>query len=106
MRARATDIRDVSQRIIRILTNMPHFSKPWGKNLILYKYAITPSEIIELMPESISAIVTYTDSYYSHSAILSRTMKIPYMTDVSEDICKYDGCNAHVDTKLGQIEID
>ncbi len=106
MRARATDIRDVSQRIIRILTNKSHFKKPWGKNLIIYKYAITPSEIIELTPEHVSAIITYTDSYYSHSSILSRTMKIPYITNISEEIGKYHGHNAAIDTNLAQIIID
>lgn len=105
MQARTADVLDLSQRVIRILTKRSGFRSPGGKNIIIYKYSFTPSEIIELDRNSIAATITYKGSRHSHSAILARAMKMPGMTDISEDISIYDGKKITVDADCGEISI-
>lgn len=106
MQARKADVWDLSQRVIRILTRRSGFKSPSGKNIIIYKYSFTPSEMIELDRSSIAATITYKGSLHSHSAILARAMKLPGMTDISEDISKYDGKKITVDADSGKISIE
>ncbi len=105
MRARTADVRDVSQRVIRILTKCPAVRFPDEPNIVIYKYTLTPSEIIEINLKNVSAAITYSDSIHSHSAILARTMGLTGMTDISEDICKYVGRRTTVDAENGEVSI-
>lgn len=105
IRARTSDVQDISQRVIRNLTKNSGFKPPKGKNLIIYKRMITPSEMIQLDRKNILAAITFKDSHYSHSAILARTMNLPRITDISEDIIKYDGKKITVDADIGKISI-
>lgn len=106
MRARTADVQDVSQRVIRNLTKKTSFRPPKGKNIIIYKYTFAPSEMIELDNKHVAAAITYKDSRYSHSAILARTMKLPDITGVPEDIFKYNGKRISVDADSGKISIE
>lgn len=106
MQARTADVRDLSQRVIRILAKRSGFKSPSGKNIIICKYSITPSEVIEFDRRSIAATITYKGSCHSHSAILARALKLPGMTDISEDISRYDGKKATVDADCGKISIE
>lgn len=105
MQARTADVYDVSQRVIRNLNKRKGFTPPRGKNIVLYKYLITPSEMIELDCQNIAAALTFKDSKYSHASILARTMKLPRVTDIPEDIYKYDGKKVTVDADSGEISI-
>lgn len=106
MQARKADVWDLSQRVIRILTKRSGFKSPSGKNIIIYKHSFTPSEIIELDRSSIAATITYKGSLHSHSAILARAMKLPGITEISEDIYKFDGKKTTVDADSGKISIE
>lgn len=105
IRARTFDVQDISQRVIRNLTRTKSFKTPKGKNLIIYKHTIMPSEMIELAHDNIIAAITCKDSCYSHSAILARSLKLPIITDISSDIAKYDGKKITVDADSGKISI-
>ena len=89
MQARTADIIDLSGRVIRILLNLPDVNFFKRKNIVLYKYILTPSEIIELDSDIISAAVSYHGNRHSHSAILARAMNIPGITDINEDIRQF-----------------
>lgn len=106
MQARTADVLDLSRRVIRILTKKTGFRPPRGKNLVLYKYTFTPSEFIELDPDIVSATITYRGSMHSHSAILARAMKLPALTDISEDIIGYNGRKINVDADSGRLSIE
>lgn len=105
--ARTADVHDVSQRIIKNMDRKKRnvFNAPKEDNIIIYKNYLTPSEIIELDTKHVLAALTFKDSKYSHSAILARTMKLPRITNVSEDICRYKGRHISIDANTGEVSI-
>lgn len=93
MKARAADIRDVSQRVSSILCGGGGFQLPEG-NFILVAEDLAPSETIQLPREHILAFVTQQGSSSSHTAILARTLNIPSL--VQSDIALEDAQNCHI----------
>ena len=87
MKARAADIRDVSQRVADILSGNTGFQLPEG-NFLLVAEDLAPSETIQLPRERILAFVTQKGSSSSHTAILARTLNIPSL--VQSDIALED----------------
>lgn len=101
MQARASDIQDISQRVIRILSGEEiarfHLEEP----IILVAEDLTPSETVQMDKSKLLGFVTHLGSANSHTAILSRTMNIPALigVEVSPDwngkmaiIDGYHGC--------------
>ena len=88
LRARAADIRDVSDRLLRILEEEekgggrcgrgPALSEP----VILAARDLAPSETVLLDKKKILGFVTEQGSANSHTAILARTMEIPALVSV------------------------
>ena len=87
MKARAADIRDVSQRVADVLCGGGGFHLPEG-SFILVAEDLAPSETIQLPRERILAFVTQQGSSSSHTAILARTLNIPSL--VQSDIALED----------------
>lgn len=106
MQARTTDVIDLSSRVIRNLSNQSDINFFKEKNTVLYKYILTPSEIIELDINFISAAISFHGNRYSHSAILARAMNIPGITDINEDIRRFSGKKVEVDADIGKIFIE
>lgn len=77
MKARALDIRDVSQQIIKILqgdeSNRVYAAEP----VILIAKDLAPSEMVQMNREKVLAIVLLDGSLHSHTAILSKSLGIP-----------------------------
>lgn len=76
MKARAADVRDVSQRLSDILCGregVPALTEP----MVLVADDLTPSETVALDKNNILAFVTRQGSANSHTAILARIMNIP-----------------------------
>ncbi len=83
MKARAVDLKDVSQRIVQILCGNQQgtiIEEPG----ILVAEDLTPSETVQLPKDKILAFVTRQGSANSHTAILARIMNIPSLvqTDI------------------------
>lgn len=93
MKARAADIRDVSQRVSGILSGAGGFQLPDGSFLLVAE-DLAPSETIQLPRERILAFVTRQGSSSSHTAILARTLNIPSL--VQADIELADAEDAHI----------
>lgn len=77
-RQRATDVRDIKKRMLRILLNMEEKSLaeiPPGS--ILVTEDLTPSMTAEMKKENVVGIVTERGGKTSHSAILAKAMEIP-----------------------------
>lgn len=99
MRARSVDVKDVSARLISILSGKDsnNFSKLNEKVIILAE-DLSPSETIQMDKSMIQAFVTVHGSLTSHTAILARTMNIPALISVDLDnLEQYDGMAAIVD---------
>lgn len=77
MQARATDVRDISERIISILTNKKNTKIKSSEPVIIGAEDLVPSETVQLDKTKILAFVTEKGSTNSHTSILARTMNIP-----------------------------
>lgn len=111
LRARAADIRDVSDRLLRILEEEekgggrcgrgPALSEP----VILAARDLAPSETVLLDKKKILGFVTEQGSANSHTAILARTMEIPALVSVPV-AQEWDGRLAAIDGEEGILYVD
>ncbi len=104
MKARATDIRDISERIIDALEQKKgewHLDKP----SIICAEDLTPSETVLFDKKKILGFVTEGGSTNSHTAILARNMNIPAIIGVGESFLLNvkDGDTIGVDSSKGEI---
>lgn len=107
MKARSADVKDISERVIRILSNHEEESDAGnaGQKHIIVADDLAPSETIQMDREAVLAFVTRQGSTNSHTAILARTMNIPalVLTPVEEGV---DGKMAIVDGASGTVIIE
>ena len=105
MRARMADVKDVSERLIYILSGDDKNLWNDEQSYILFTEDLTPSETIQLNKNQVGAFVTRFGSIHSHTAILARTMNIPAV--VGADFPKdCDGKLVIVDGFTGNIYIE
>lgn len=77
MQARAIDIKDISDRLINILTSNQNNPLSYDEPAILVAEDFTPSETLQFDKSKILAFITSKGSLNSHTAILARSMNIP-----------------------------
>lgn len=108
MQARSADVRDISNRIIACLSDMPDKTNEQAENVIICADDLAPSETVSLDKERVLAFVTSHGSSNSHTAILARTMNIPAIIGVGDDFLNEikDGDTAAVDGFSGEIFIN
>ena len=82
MRGRAADIRDISQRVIRILLDLPEEEINSEEPVVIVAEDLTPSETVKLDKKKILGFVTVKESANSHTAILARSMNLPALVNV------------------------
>ncbi|MDO4618071.1 MAG: phosphoenolpyruvate--protein phosphotransferase [Clostridia bacterium] len=105
MQARASDVRDVSERLIRILTGKDEHSKSYKEPVILSADDLAPSETVQLDKSKVLAFVTEKGSKNSHTAILARTMNIPAIIGIKISP-EMSGKTAIVDGFSGKVYIN
>ncbi len=81
MKARAADIKDISQRVIRILAGVPEDRILADEPVIVAADDLTPSETVKMDKKKILAFVTVRGSSNSHTAILARSMNLPALVN-------------------------
>ena len=107
MQARAADVRDVSGRILNILFGVVQGGIDSDVPVILAADDLAPSETIQLDKNKILAFVTEGGSGSSHTAILARTMGIPAIVGLGDQIKpEFEGRPAMVDGSTGQVYVD
>jgi phosphotransferase system enzyme I (PtsI) len=104
MRARAADIKDVSNRVISILQGVPQGGISGDEPVILLADDLAPSETVQLDKSKVLSFVTRHGSTNSHTAILARTMGIPAI--IGLDYPNADGHTGIVDGYKGILIID
>lgn len=78
MRARSTDLEDVSNRIISILSGtQPHGFNEFSEDAILVADDLMPSIAAEMNAEKIHGFATNVGGWTSHTAIIARSLNIP-----------------------------
>ncbi len=107
MQARAADVKDVSNRILNILFGVVQGGIESDVPVVLAADDLAPSETIQLDKSKILGFVTEGGSSSSHTAILARTMGIPAIVGLGDQLKKeYEGRPVIVDGSTGQIFVD
>lgn len=85
MKARAVDVIDVSDRLVRLLKGKKEAGLNTDEPVILLADDLSPSETIQMDKSKILAFVTRHGSANSHTAILARSLNIPSLvnTDIA-----------------------
>ena len=98
MRARAADVKDISNRLVKNLYGHEEVDFSTMEPSIIVADDLTPSETVQMDKEKILAFVTVHGSTNSHTAILARMMNIPALIGVPMDLEKlHNGMKAVVD---------
>jgi phosphoenolpyruvate-protein phosphotransferase (PTS system enzyme I) len=105
MKARSFDIKDVSRRILCVLSGQEPESLASAVPFILAADDLTPAETVQLDKSKLLAFVTKYGSSNSHTAILARTMNIPAVTGVIINP-EWNGKPAVVDGFTGEVIIE
>ncbi len=105
MKARAADVKDISNRVVAILQGKGDHSMTGDEPVIVVADDLAPSETVQLDKSKVLAFVTRLGSTNSHTAILARTMNIPALigVDYSDDM---DGMEAVVDGYNGVLYVE
>ncbi|WP_394916244.1 phosphoenolpyruvate--protein phosphotransferase [uncultured Robinsoniella sp.] len=107
MRARAADVKDISERVIAILSGNENSGLVTDKPVILAADDLAPSETVQLEKDKVLSFITRGGSTNSHTAILARTMNIPAVIGVGDGLSEeYEGKLGIVDGAEGVIYID
>ena len=85
MRARGSDIKDISERIISILNGNVDNSFAPMENVIICASDLAPSETVTLDKTKIVGFATSHGSTSSHTSILARNMNIPAVIGLGDD---------------------
>lgn len=105
MKARAADVRDISERLITVLSEETVDLSSGEESEIIVAEDLTPSETVQMDKSKVRSFVTRLGSANSHTAILARTMNIPALIgiDYEEEI---NGKTAVVDGFQGILIVD
>ena len=79
MRERSADVKDVSERLIKILSGKDKDGLGTDEPVIIISDDLAPSETVQFDKSKILAFVTEGGSTNSHTSILARMMNIPAM---------------------------
>lgn len=85
MRARDTDILDISRHLLRYLNleNVEPLYESIGKGIIAVE-ELLPSEVVTVNRKKVLAFLSQNGSCYSHAAILLRNAGIPFVVGLKE----------------------
>ena len=107
MKARAADIKDISERLVRNLSGQEDADLSDIDPSIIVADDLSPSETVQMDKEKILAFVTVHGSTNSHTAILARMMNIPALIGVPLALDELkNGTTAVVDGFTGQVTFE
>lgn len=107
MRERAADVKDISERILTILSGKDEKGVDTGEPVIIVADDLVPSETVQLDKDMVLSFVTVHGSLNSHTAILARTMGIPALVGTQLTLDEsVDGKLGIVDGNTGMFYVD
>ena len=107
MKARAADVKDISERLVRNVYGGDGGDMEFVQPVIIVADDLSPSETVQMDKEKILAFVTVHGSTNSHTAILARMMNIPALIGVDMDLEKLkSGMEAVVDGFSAEVIFD
>ena len=107
MQARAADVRDISNRVVGILSGAVAGGIDSDVPVVLASDDLAPSETVQLDKSKILGFVTQGGSGNSHTAILARTMGIPAICGVGDALKNdFEGQEVIIDGQTGEVVFD
>lgn len=107
MKARAADIKDISNRLVQNLEGKDGLDLSTMEAAIIVADDLSPSETVQMDKDKILAFVTVHGSTNSHTAILARMMNIPALIGVPVNLEEIQsGMEAVVDGFTGEVIFD
>ena len=107
MKARSADVKDISERVLRVLSGKTQGSVAGEEPVIIVADDLAPSETVQLNKDRVLSFVTLHGSVNSHTAILARTMSIPALIGTNIPLTEeIDGRMGIVDGRDGCIYVD
>ena len=107
MRGRAADVKDISERLVRVLSGNAGTGIHTEEPVIIVADDLAPSETVQLQKDKVLAFVTVHGSVNSHTAILARTMSIPALIGTKLPLDEtIDGKLAAVDGTRGVLFVE
>lgn len=105
MQERASDVKDVSERLVAVLQGRSSMIDLGEEPVILVAEDLVPSETVQMDKKKVQAIVTRQGTTHSHTAILARSMGIPALirVDFPEEI---QGKSGIVDGYTGEFFVE
>jgi len=103
---RASDMRDIKNNLIRILNGGSILDMSALKpGTILAGHELTASIIAGINPENVCGFISNKGGKTSHMAIIARSLGIPAVSGISDQILK-NGCEVIVDGGSGEVIAD
>lgn len=109
MKERAADVKDISGRIVNILTGSGGTELEGDEQYIIVADNLAPSETVQMDKDKVMSFVTIHGSLNSHTAILARTMAIPALVNTKmtmEEMLEMDGKLAIVDGSTADFYVE
>ncbi len=107
MKARAEDVKEVSGRLVRILSGGGEEKICFDEPVIVVAQELSAAEIMKMDRDKLLGLVTVKGSVFSHIAILAKSMKIPALVNtqipVTEDM---NGKMAILDGEAGELLVE
>jgi len=104
---RASDVRDVGQRVLRILTS--HDGQAFQKLVepsIVVARDLTPSDTVQLDKNLVEGFCTAEGGPTSHTSILARTLGLPAVVGLGEEILEVSpGTALAMDGRTGEVVV-
>ena len=108
MAERADDLRDVRDRLLRIVTDRDRMDLgDLPEGAILVAERLTPSDTAQLDPDAIAGFATIFGGRTSHAAIFARSLGIPAVVGVGDELAQVgDERELLIDGENGIVVID
>ncbi len=104
--ARATDVRDVGQRVLRLLEEVQSSETQFPENSILVAEDLTPSDVAGLDRERVLGLITTTGGSTSHVAILARSVDLPALAGADAAVLQIEnGTLVVLDATHGELRL-
>ncbi|MDF5713245.1 MAG: phosphoenolpyruvate--protein phosphotransferase [Rhizonema sp. NSF051] len=107
LQERVADVIDVGQRVQRLLTGNEPSRLNSHEPVILIASELTPSDTARLNPTQVLGICTTSGSATSHSAMIARSLGIPEVVGVPNEILQLaNGTLVALDGETGEVWIE
>ncbi|GAB6897693.1 phosphoenolpyruvate--protein phosphotransferase [Kineosporia succinea] len=107
MAERVSDLRDVRNRALAVLLDLPMPGIPHpGHPFVLVGHDLSPADTATLDPAEVLAIVTVEGGPTSHTAILAKGLGVPAVVQAVSAAGLTDGSTVVVDGSTGLVTVD